>query len=87
MVHQSTYYVAAMAAFAVITACYNNIAISLSLPARRGRPQADQRHPAAGRRLFLTARVLHALFVSVLLVAITVAFGRVFYHAEIPTGR
>ena len=28
-VHQSTYYVAAMASFAVITACYNNIAIAV----------------------------------------------------------
>ena len=30
LVHQSTYYVAEMAAFSVITACYNNIAISLT---------------------------------------------------------
>lgn len=30
MIHQSTYYVAAMAAFAVMTACYNTIAIGLS---------------------------------------------------------
>ena len=29
-INQSTYYVAAMAAFAVITACYNNIAIALT---------------------------------------------------------
>ena len=27
---QSTYYVGAMAAFAVITACYNNIAIAVT---------------------------------------------------------
>jgi hypothetical protein len=30
LVHLSTYYVAAMASFGVITACYNNIAISLT---------------------------------------------------------
>ncbi len=30
-VHQSTYYVAAMAAFSVITACYNNIAVSIAV--------------------------------------------------------
>ena len=30
LVHQSTYYVAAMGAFAVITTCYNNTAIGLA---------------------------------------------------------
>ena len=30
LVHQSTYYVAAMGSFAVITACYNNTAIGLA---------------------------------------------------------
>ena len=35
---------------------------------------------------FLGARIVHAIFVAVLLVVITVAFGRVFYAAAIPTG-
>ena len=35
---------------------------------------------------FLGARIVHAVFVAVLLVVITVAFGRVFYSAAIPTG-
>ena len=51
VVNTSTYYVAAMAAFAVISACYTNIAISVSVPARHRRPEADQRHPAAERRV------------------------------------
>lgn len=36
--------------------------------------------------VFFTAKVLHALLVSVLLVAITVVFGKVVYQAEVPTG-
>jgi ABC-2 type transport system permease protein len=36
--------------------------------------------------IFLGARMVHALFVAVVLVAITAAFGRVLYSAEIPTG-
>ena len=50
-VNTSTYYVASMASFAVITACFNNIAISGHLPARARRAQAGTRHPAAQRVL------------------------------------
>ena len=35
---------------------------------------------------FFAARVVHALLIAVLLVAVTAAFGRAAYHAEIPTG-
>ena len=35
---------------------------------------------------YFAGRVLHALLISLLLVAITVAFGRLFYSAEVPTG-
>lgn len=35
---------------------------------------------------FLGGRVLHAVLVAVLLVAITAAFGRIVYSADIPTG-
>lgn len=84
-VDESTYYVAEMSAFAVITATYNNIAMALIfqrdsgvLKRTRGTPM-----PAAA---YLAARVLHALFVCVLLIAITIAFGRLVYGAAVPTG-
>jgi len=38
------------------------------------------------RAAFLASRILHALLIAVVLVALTVAFGRALYHAEIPTG-
>jgi ABC-2 type transport system permease protein len=84
-VDQSTYYVAAMSAFAVITACYNNIAISLTFQRDAGilkRTNGTPLPPSA----YFAARVLHALLVSLLLVAITVAFGRLFYSADVPAG-
>jgi len=84
-VHQSTYYVAAMAAFAVITACYNNIAIGVSFQRDAGilkRTDGTPLPPA----VYFTARVAHALFVAVLLVAITVTFGALVYHADVPSG-
>jgi ABC-2 type transport system permease protein len=84
-VHQSTYYVAEMAAYAVISACYTNIATSLTFQRDRGvlKRTAGTPLPSAA---YLLARVLHALLMSVLLVAITVLFGRVVYQADIPTG-
>lgn len=84
-VDQATYYVAAMTAFAVITACYTNIAISLTFQRDAGILKRTNGTPLPATA-FLAARVLHALLISVLLVAITVAFGRLFYGADVPTG-
>ena len=84
-VHQSTYYVAQMAAFSVITACYTNIAISLTFQRDTGVLKRTNGTPIPGA-VYFAARVLHALLVAVVLVAITVAFGRLFYHAEVPAG-
>jgi ABC-2 type transport system permease protein len=85
LVHQSTYYVAAMASFAVVTACYNNIAIGLTFQRDAGVLKRTNGTPLPAVA-YLAARVLHALLVAVLLVAITVAFGKVVYQAEVPTG-
>jgi ABC-2 type transport system ATP-binding protein len=84
-VNVSTYYVASMASFAVITACYNNIAITVTFQRDAGVLKRTNGTPLPGSA-FLGARILHALLVSILLVAITAAFGRAFYHADIPTG-
>ena len=84
-VRQSAYYVAPMAAFAVITSCYNNIAISLTFLREAGVLKRANGTPMPAS-VYLAERVLHALLMSLLLVAITVAFGKVAYHAEVPTG-
>ena len=81
----STYYVAGMTTFAVITACYNNIAISLTFQRDLGVLKRTNGTPLPAA-VYLSARVLHALFVSLLLVVITVAFGSLLYGADIPTG-
>ena len=80
-VHQSTYYVAAMGAYAVISACYMNIAISLCVQRDAGILKRTHGTPLP-TTVYFAARVLHALLVAVLLVAITVAFGRLFYFAD-----
>jgi ABC-2 type transport system permease protein len=85
VIHQSTYYVAAMAAFAVITACYNNISIGLAFQRDAGVLKRTRGTPLPAA-VFFGAKVVHALLVALLLVAITVTFGKVLYSAEIPTG-
>ena len=84
-VKQSSYYVAAMATFGVITACFNNIAIGVSTQRDLGVLKRTNGTPLPSAS-FLAARILHASLVAVLLVAITAAFGRIAYGAEIPTG-
>jgi ABC-2 type transport system permease protein len=84
-VNTSTYYVAAMASFAVITACYTNIAINVSFQRDTGILKRTNGTPLPST-IFLGARMVHALFIAVLLVLITAAFGRAFYGADIPTG-
>ncbi len=84
-VNSSTYYVASMAAFAVITACYNNIAIALTFQRDAGVLKRTNGTPLPSGS-FLGARVLHALFVAVVLLVLTAAFGRAFYGADVPTG-
>ena len=84
-VNSATYYVASMATFAVITACYNNIAIQITFQRDAGVLKRTNGTPLPSSS-FLGARMVHALLISVLLVAITAAFGKAFYSASIPTG-
>jgi ABC-2 type transport system permease protein len=84
-VKSSTYYVAAMAAFGVISACYTNTAISMTYQRDAGILKRASGAPVPASS-FLAARVLHALGVAVLLVVITAAFGRIAYSASLPTG-
>lgn len=84
-VTQSTYYVAAMAAFAVISACFTNIAIAVTVQRDAGVLKRTNGTPLPSG-VYLGARILHAMLTAVLLVVITSAFGRAFYHASIPAG-
>ena len=84
-VNSATYYVASMATFAVITACYNNIAIQITFQRDAGVLKRTNGTPLPSSS-FLGARIVHALLISVLLVVITAAFGKAFYSASIPTG-
>jgi len=84
-IKQSTYYVAAMSAFAVITASYTNIAISVVFQRDAGILKRTKGTPLPSWA-YLGGRVLHVLIIAVLLVIITSAFGVVFYSANVPSG-
>ena len=85
VVKVSTYYVAAMASFGVISACYTNIAISVSFQRDTGVLKRINGTPLPSSS-FLGARMVQALLVALLLVVITAGFGRAAYSASIPTG-
>lgn len=81
----STYYVASMAAYAVISACYNNIAIGLAIQRDSGVLKRTRGTPIPSG-VYILGRLLHALFVSIILVALTAAYGKFFYHSALPSG-
>ena len=85
VVKSSTYYVAAMASFGVITACYTNIAITMSTQRDLGVLKRVDGSPLP-KSSFMGSRVIHALLVGILLVVITAAFGHGFYSAAVPSG-
>jgi ABC-2 type transport system permease protein len=81
----SSYYVAGMAAFAAITACYTNIAISVTFQRESGVLKRTRGTPLPGWA-YLLGRVIHAVLMAILLVAICAVFGKLAYGAKIPTG-
>jgi ABC-2 type transport system permease protein len=82
---QSTYYVAAMAAFGVITATYTNIAITTAFQRDQGILKRLRGTPLPSWS-YLLARVVHSMLVAVILVVITLVFGRLGYETDLPTG-
>jgi ABC-2 type transport system permease protein len=85
VIQQDSYYVAAMAAFAVITATYTNLAISVSFTRDAGILKRTRGSPLPAG-IYLGGRVAHAVLISIVLVVITAAFGVAFYQADVPTG-
>lgn len=83
-VRVATFYVPAISVFSVITACYTNIAMSLSFSRDAGTLKRIHGTPLpVGSYMF--ARVLHAVVIAILLVVICCAFGAIAYGATLPT--
>jgi ABC-2 type transport system permease protein len=80
----ATFYIPAISAFSVITACYTNIAISLSFSRDTGALKRIRGSPMPVWA-YMSARIIHSVAIAILLVAICSAFGAIFYHATLPT--
>jgi ABC-2 type transport system permease protein len=80
----STFYVSAIAAFSIITATYTNLAINVSFTRDAGVLKRIRGSPLPSWA-FMAGRIGHAILVTILLVAIVVTFGALFYDAEVPT--
>ncbi|MBF8299131.1 MAG: putative multidrug transporter permease protein, partial [Dehalococcoidia bacterium] len=83
-VKTATFYVPGIAAMGLISACYTNVAISVSFSRDQGRLKRIRGTPLPPLA-YLTARVLHATFIALLLVVIVTIAGRVAYGVEVPT--
>lgn len=83
-VRVATFYVPAISAFSVITACYTNIAVALSFLRDSGALKRLHGSPLPVWS-YLLARVLHAMAIAILLVIICATFGAAFYGAALPT--
>ncbi|HEV2475858.1 MAG TPA: ABC transporter permease [Candidatus Dormibacteraeota bacterium] len=84
IVRVATFYVPAIAAFSVINACFTNIGMSLTSARDTGVLKRIHGSPLPVSS-YMLARILHAVAMAVVLVAICAAFGAVFYGATLPT--
>lgn len=77
----SQFYVPAIAAFSVITACYTNIAMTVSTSRDLGILKRVRGTPLPASA-YLVARVVQAAFVALLLVAVVTLTGTLFYGVD-----
>jgi ABC-2 type transport system permease protein len=80
----STYIIPAILTFSVISACYTNIALSLTFAREQGVLKRVRGTPLPAWA-YLFGRVMHAAVLMLLLVVIVVAAGAIFYGVSVPT--
>ena len=81
---EAQFFVPGIAAFSIVSACYTNIAMSVTLARDEGvlKRMRGTPLPAAA---YLGARIIHAIFLAYLLVGIIALFGTLFYSVDLPT--
>ena len=82
----SQFYVPAIAAFSVITACYTNVAMTVATSRDLGILKRVRGTPLAPSS-YLVARVIQAAFIALLLVAVVTAAGALLYGVDLQTGK
>jgi ABC-2 type transport system permease protein len=79
----STYYVPAILSFAVLTSCYTNVAMNVTLARDHGILKRVRGTPLP-TSVYLLGKVLHSVLVMILLVVIVITFGVVAYDVDVP---
>ena len=82
----SHFFTPAIVALSIITACYTNIAMTITSARDEGILKRVRGTPLPAW-VYLAGRIGQAVLVSVLLVAIVSAFGRIAYGVDFPLGR
>lgn len=81
----STFYVPAIIALSVVSACYTNIAMNMSFSRDRGLIKRIAGTPLP-IWIFVSAKTLHACLIGVILVGIIITTGHLFYDVTLPVG-
>ncbi len=79
----SRFYTPAIIVFAVITATYTNLAMSVTMARDEGILKRMRGTPLPAWS-YLAGRIIHAVVIAVLLVVIVAAFGALFYNVAVP---
>ena len=82
-VTSATFTMVGIITFSVVSACYTNLAISVTTARETGFLKRVRGTPIP-RWTFLSGRILQSVFVSLLLVVICFAFGAIAYHVKLP---
>jgi ABC-2 type transport system permease protein len=82
--HTSTFYVPSIAALSVVSACYTNIAISVSFSRDQGLLKRIRGTPLPNWA-FIFGRIVQSVGVGYILVAIITLAGMIFYNVTPPT--
>lgn len=82
----STFYVPAIAAFSLITACYTNLAMSITFSRDEGVLKRKRGTPLPTLS-FLGGRILHSTLIGILMVVVVTSAGALFYGVDFPTDK
>lgn len=80
---ETQFYVPAIGAFSVITACFTNVAMGVTIARDQGVLKRVRGTPLPAVS-YLLGRVLHAVFIALILVAIVTLAGSLFYDVDPP---
>jgi ABC-2 type transport system permease protein len=84
-VNASNFYVPAIAAFSIVTACFQNVAMGITMLRDQGVLKRSRGTPLPGWA-YLLGRIMFSVIIAALLVIIVTVAGILLYNVDAPTG-